>query len=127
MSDSTHVLVVEDDPLVQRVLRLQLESRGYQVTTSSDGLEGFEAAQELVPDVIVLDLMMPKMSGFQVLKRVKSMGKLAEVPVIILTASLDDTHRRRGMSHYADAYLTKPYDEQQLHDTIQGVLDPAQA
>ena len=122
-----HVLVVEDDPMVQRVLQLQLESRNYQVSTASDGAEGFAAAQADRPDVIILDLMMPKLSGFQVLKRIKTIEALAAIPVIILTASLDDLHRRKSLSHAADAYLTKPYAEAELHDCIESVVAAAAA
>lgn len=128
MTESTkpvHVLIIEDDPLIQRVLQLQLGARGYRISIASDGAEGFEAAQTLLPDILVLDLMMPKMNGFQVLKRIKSISKLADVPVIILTASLDDSHRRKGLSHFADAYLNKPYSEEELHRTIQSLLQPS--
>jgi len=120
--DSAVVLVVEDDPDLQRILELQLKMLGYTPALASDGKEGFERAKEVIPDVIILDLMMPVMDGFQVLKRIKCIDALATTPVIILTASHDEHHRRKGMSHFADAYMTKPYTVEQLRSTLGELL-----
>lgn len=127
MSEETaHVLIVEDDPVLQRVLQMQLNSLGYRVSIGSDGVEGFEQAQADPPDVILLDLMMPRMNGFQLLKRLKTLDGLAEIPVVILTASHDDHHRRKSESHLADGYLTKPYTEAALNETLQKILGARQ-
>jgi len=117
-----HVLVIEDDPLVQRVLRMQLGSHGYRVSIGVDGVEGVEAAQRLRPDVVVLDLMMPRMSGFEVLERLRGDAELAGIPVLVLTASLNQAHRTATIERLADAFLTKPYAERELHEMIEGLL-----
>jgi len=121
-----HVLIVEDDPVLRRVLQMQLNTLGYRVSLGSDGVEGFEQAKADPPDVILLDLMMPRMNGFQLLKRLKALDALVDIPVIILTASHDDHHRRKSESHLADGYLTKPYTEAALHETLQRVLGAPQ-
>ncbi len=121
----TKILIIEDDPDLRLILRAQLEMSNYEVSVAEDGKAGFERAKEVLPDVILLDLMMPVMDGFQVLKRVKSIDALAEIPVIILTASHDDHHRKKGLSHYAAHYLTKPYTLEALKEILAEVLAPA--
>lgn len=112
------VLVVEDDPSLRRLLTLQLESRGFAVQTADNGAAGFTALQGDLPHCVVLDLMMPVMDGFELLKRIRSMSRTANIPVIILTASEEDKHRLRGQQYLADAYLNKPYDVLELVATI---------
>jgi two-component system OmpR family response regulator len=109
-NDTTRVLLVEDDPAVRRILALQLETRGFTVRSAADGAEGFRALQEALPDCVVLDLMMPVMDGFELLKRIRSLGRTANLPVLILTASEDERHRLRTQQYLADAYLSKPYE-----------------
>jgi CheY-like chemotaxis protein len=122
ISEPAHILVVEDDAYVRRVLTLQLTKIGYQVTTAETGDQGFEMAKTVGPDMILLDLMMPGMDGFQVLKRVKSIDALASIPVVILTASHDDHHRRKGMTHLAARFLTKPYTLDELQHALEEAL-----
>ncbi len=109
-NDAIQVLLVEDDPSVRRILALQLETRGFAVRTAADGAEGFRALQEALPDCVVLDLMMPVMDGFELLKRIRSLGRTANLPVLILTASEDEKHRLRTQQYLADAYVSKPYE-----------------
>jgi DNA-binding response OmpR family regulator len=125
MSHPARILVVEDDEYVRRVLTLQLTKIGFEVVTAATGDQGFEMAKSVEPDLILLDLMMPGMDGFQVLKRVKSIDSLAAIPVIILTASHDDRHRRKGMSHLAARYLTKPYTLDELQRALENALSEA--
>lgn len=125
IEQTAHVLVVEDDPLVQRVLGLQLASRGHRVTIGGDGLEGLRAAERLRPDLVVLDLMLPRMDGFELLERLRAHVELAHIPVLVLTASLDQTHRAATLRGLADAYLTKPYSESELHEKIEALLRKA--
>jgi CheY-like chemotaxis protein len=121
------ILVIEDDPDLRRILCLQLGKLGYRVAEAANGREGFEQAKALHPDLLLLDLMMPEMDGFQVLKRVKCITTLQNTPVLILTASHDDHHRRKGLSHMANGFMTKPYTVSQLREEISKVLDPAPA
>jgi DNA-binding response OmpR family regulator len=117
-SDATRVLLVEDDPAVRRILALQLQTRGFDVRTAADGAEGFRALQEALPDCVVLDLMMPVMDGFELLKRIRSLGRTANLPVLILTASEDERHRLRTQQYLADAYVSKPYELDRIVLTI---------
>jgi DNA-binding response OmpR family regulator len=108
------ILVVEDDPDLRRILKLQLEDRGYEVREAENGAEGFGSVQAGLPDCVILDLMMPVMDGFGFLKRVRSIMDTTEVPIIILTASEDERNRVRGFQYQADVYMSKPYDLDKL-------------
>jgi DNA-binding response OmpR family regulator len=108
------ILVVEDDPDLRRILKLQLEDRGYEVSEAEDGAEGFRSIKTELPDCVILDLMMPVMDGFGFLKRVRSIMNTTEVPIIILTASEDERNRVRGFQYQADVYMSKPYDLEKL-------------
>jgi DNA-binding response OmpR family regulator len=122
MDTSPCVLIIEDDPDLRRILELQTRKLGFRPQTAENGRIGFETAREVCPDLILLDLMMPEMNGFQVLKRIKSIDKLAATPVLILTASHSDTHRRKTQTHMADGFMTKPYTVDQLRKEIQRVM-----
>jgi DNA-binding response OmpR family regulator len=104
------VLVVEDDPQIIRVLRLELEHEGYLVDTASDGLSGLEKALK-EPDLVILDLMLPKMDGLEVCTRVRAKSR---VPIIMLTAKDRVPDRVSGLDLGADDYLTKPFFIEEL-------------
>jgi len=112
------ILVVEDDPDLRTIVRLQLGSAGYEIREAENGAVGYEAIQQEVPDCVILDLMMPVMDGFGFLKRVRSSLTLQDVPVLILTANEDERNRTRGFQYQADAYMSKPYDLQELTDEV---------
>ncbi|HKK70867.1 MAG TPA: response regulator [Candidatus Krumholzibacteria bacterium] len=124
--DRPLVLVVEDDPDLRRILCLQLAKIGYATVEAENGRVGFDRAKNAAPDLILLDLMMPELDGFQVLKRIKSLDSLTEIPVLILTASHDDHHRRKSVSHMANGFMTKPYTLDQLREEIGRLLAPAE-
>ena len=124
-NESPLVLVIEDDPDLRRILCLQLAKLGYRTQEAENGRIGFEIAQATPPDVILLDLMMPELDGFQVLKRIKTLDALVDIPVLILTASHDDHHRRKSVSHMASGFMTKPYTVDQLREELGRVLAPA--
>ena len=121
MSESTkpRILVIEDDPDLRTIVRLQLNGSGYQITEACNGAEGFKAIQEEIPDCVILDLMMPVLDGFGFLKRARSVMALQDVPILILTASEDERNRVRGFNYQADAYMSKPYDLQELTDEVE--------
>ncbi|MCA9973135.1 MAG: response regulator [Anaerolineales bacterium] len=105
------VLVIDDDPIARDLIRRQLNRAGYHVFTASNGEEGLQLASQLQPDVITLDVLIPEMSGWTVLSRLKQQPELAEIPVILVTM-VDDKYT--GFAMGADDYLMKPVDRAQL-------------
>ncbi len=116
MSDAVRprLLIVEDDPDLRRILSLLLGSRGYETATAENGAAGFEALQGDLPDCVILDLMMPVMDGFELLKRIRTVSRTSRLPVLILTASEDERHRLKSTQYLADAYANKPYNVDEL-------------
>ncbi len=113
------VLVVDDEPRILRFVRAELESAGFRVVTASEGSSALEAVETEVPDLVVLDVIMPGMDGFEVLRRLR--GRRA-VPVILLTARGNDADKVRGLDLGADDYLTKPFSPDELSARIRAVL-----
>jgi len=120
MSDlaKPRILVVEDDPDLRTILRLQLLSQGYEVIETTNGEEGFAAVRETTPDCVILDLMMPVMDGFGFLKRARSILALQSVPILVLTASEDERNKVRSLQYQADSYMSKPYDLDELTEEV---------
>jgi len=113
------ILVVDDDDDVRDLLRILLERAGYSVTTAADGREGLRQAYALRADLIVLDLSMPQLSGWDTLDRIRD---LSEVPVLLLSASVGETDKVRGLRAGADDYVTKPFGRQELLARIEVLL-----
>lgn len=113
------VLAVDDDPVIQRLLEVNLELEGYEVALASDGVEALEVARSFRPDVILLDVMMPRMDGWQACEQLKQDPDLQEIPVVFLSARAQDADVARGTDAGAAAYLTKPFDPVQLLDLIE--------
>ena len=119
------ILVVEDEERILNFLRSKLKASGYEVLTASNGLGGLEQAQIQEPDLIVLDLLMPKMNGFEMLKELRGFSAM---PVIILTAKSADADRIKGLQLGADDYLPKPFNPDELVARIEAVrrrLEPS--
>jgi two-component system KDP operon response regulator KdpE len=112
------ILVVDDEERIVNFLRSKLKASGYEVLTASNGLEGLEQAQAQETDLIVLDLIMPKMDGLEMLKELRT---FSAVPVIILTAKGADADRIRGFQLGADDYLPKPFNPDELVARIEAV------
>lgn len=108
------ILAVDDERHIVRLIQVNLERAGYQVITAFDGTEGLKKVESEKPDLIVLDVMMPKMDGFEVLKRLQANPETREIPVIMLTAKAQDTDVFRGWSSGVSAYLTKPFNPLEL-------------
>jgi len=113
------ILVVEDDERILNFLRSKLKASGYEVLTAKNGILGLEQAKTQEPNLIVLDLIMPKKDGLETLKELRS---FSTVPVIILTARDDDTDKIRGFQLGADDYLTKPFNPDELVVRIEAVI-----
>lgn len=114
------VLVVDDEKDLTFFLKANLELTGnYQVVTAADGQEGLEAALSYKPDLIILDVLMPKMDGFQTLKRLKQIEETKKTPVIVLTAKNETACLDKGISLGADFYLPKPFTLENLTQFIE--------
>ena len=108
--ESPQVLVVEDDPELNEIVGAYASMAGYHYRAALNGEDALAEVDRQVPAAIVLDLMLPDMSGFDVCERLKSMGLARKIPIIILTALDSDASRRRGLECGACEYLTKPFD-----------------
>jgi two-component system KDP operon response regulator KdpE len=104
--DKKHILIVDDDPAILRLLSTNLKARGYEICTATDGEESLEAVQRDFIDLIILDLMMPKIDGVEVCRRIR---EWSDVPIIILSARGDENDKVKCLELGADDYLTKPF------------------
>ncbi len=120
----TRILIVEDEPNMVAGLRDNFEFEGYQVLTAADGAEGLERALAESPDLVVLDVMMPKMSGLDVCKHLKS--KRPSIPIIMLTARGQEVDKVVGLELGADDYVTKPFSIRELLARVKAVLRRSQ-
>src|SRR4029077_5020465 len=117
------ILVVDDDPNVQRLLQYTLKQEGYEVVISADGADGFRLWGAESPDLILLDVMLPKLDGYQVAAKIRSdEGASAHVPIIMLTAEKEIEQKVRGLRAGADDYLVKPFHPQEILARIKGLL-----
>jgi len=112
------VLVVDDEPRILKFLKLRLKASGYEVLTASNGLEALEQLQAQEPDIIVLDVVMPRMDGFETLKQIRASSS---VPVIILSVKEATADKVRGLDLGADDYLAKPFSPDELVARIEAV------
>lgn len=115
----TKVLIVDDEATIRRILETRLKLSGYQVDVAVDGEEALEKFNTYHPDIVILDLMLPKVDGFAVCKEIRS---YSEVPVIILSAITDVAERIKGLEMGADDYVTKPFSPNELEARIKSVL-----
>ncbi len=116
------ILVVDDNPDIVDILRIMLESNGFNVRCGYSGEDLFASLKEQMPDLILLDIMMPKMDGLQVLRRLKEDPSMPFIPVILLSAKVLDEDVLRGYKMGADYYITKPCTPTQVLDGIKAVL-----
>ncbi len=117
------VLVVDDEKHIVRLIQVNLERQGYRIVTAFDGKEALEKIAEEKPDLMVTDVMMPLMDGFQLLHEVRHNPETAELPVIMLTAKAQDADVFRGWHGGVDAYLTKPFNPMELITFVRRILD----
>jgi diguanylate cyclase (GGDEF)-like protein len=116
------LLVVDDDPFIARLLEIELRAAGYDVRVASDGSMALEAAQERCPDLVLADVMMPNMDGFELTRRLRQDPRTAAVSIIMLTARGLSADKLEGFSIGADDYIVKPFDTPELLARIRGVL-----
>jgi CheY-like chemotaxis protein len=116
------VLVVDDDPQVLRLLRVNFELEGYDVVSASDGNEALETIAAQAPDLVVCDVMMPGMDGFEVVRRLRSDASTSRLPIVMLSAKAMGSDARKGLDAGADEYVTKPFDPAELIDVVDRLL-----
>jgi two-component system phosphate regulon response regulator PhoB len=116
------VLIVDDDPDIRELMEFKLTKAGFAVHTAADGEAGFAVACAIRPDVILLDWMMPKLSGLEVCSRLRAAPELTGVGVILLTAKSQEGDVQRGLAAGADDYIVKPFSPRELVSSVESVL-----
>ncbi len=116
------VLVVDDEEYIQHILNFSFGAEGYEVITAADGEEAVNIARSEKPDIIVLDIMMPKMDGYEACKRIKADPQTQDIPVILLTAKGREVDRKLGAEAGADDYVVKPFSPGRLIERVEGFI-----
>lgn len=116
------VLIADDDPAIQELIRLNLELQGYQVIIASNGVETVRKALSERPDLIILDILMPEMDGYEVMRLLKNSEETSAIPVIVLTAYASDTGALVSWLEGAEGYLAKPFNPDELLMLVERVL-----
>jgi len=122
MADKSKILIVEDEKDFARALELLLSAKGYDVDSANEGLTGLEKARQGNPDLIILDVMLPKINGYKIARLLKFDDKYKHVPIIMLTARAEEKDEQIGMETGADIYMTKPLDNKELLKNIAKLL-----
>ena len=117
------ILLVDDDPVNVRLVKLILSREGYQTIVASGGSEGLKMAQDERPDLVLLDLMLPEVDGFEVLRRLRSDSQTADLPVIVVSAQASLTDEHAAIEIGANAYVTKPFKRAELLPLICSLLE----
>ncbi|OGP06105.1 MAG: hypothetical protein A2Z91_05960 [Deltaproteobacteria bacterium GWA2_38_16] len=115
------ILLVDDEKDLVDVIRVLLESKGYQVSEAYNGIDGLEKAKKEKPDLILLDVMMPGLNGYQVCRELKKDPKYKTIPIVMLTAKAQESDRFWGVESGADDYLTKPFEAARLLETLEKI------
>ncbi len=120
---SKKILVIDDDPTLVKVVQPFLMSHGYEVTVANDGQQGIEAARKNAPDLIILDVQMPKMNGYTFIFELKKIANIKSIPIIVLTAKegMAEIFKVEGVKEY----ISKPFKSEVLLTTIKKYLEPA--
>ncbi len=124
LGEATHatVLVADDDPDLVALVARRLIRAGYQVLTASDGEQALQMAKESLPQLLVLDVMMPKLTGIEVMEKIRSHPATRHIPVILISAGLQNDILARGISATADDYIKKPFGPGELPNRVKAVL-----
>jgi DNA-binding response OmpR family regulator len=122
-SRSPVILAADDDEDILELVAFRLERSGFTVVRARDGEQALEAARREVPDLIVLDVMMPKMDGYEVTRALRADESTRRIPIILLTARVQDDDVQRGFDAGADDYVRKPFSPQELRSRVQAILD----
>ncbi|MFA4889684.1 MAG: response regulator [Candidatus Omnitrophota bacterium] len=120
--DKKKLLLVDDESELVDMVKMRLEASGYTVSTAYDGMEALEKAKKEKPDLIILDLMLPKMDGYKVCGLLKADTRYSKIPIIMFTARAQESDKKMGEEVGADAYITKPFEPQALLEKIKELL-----
>ena len=123
MSEKRRILIVEDEAELVEMIKMRLEAADYEVISAFDGQEGLDVAKKEKPDLIILDLMLPKMGGYKVCGLLKKDARYARIPVIIFTARAQEEDIKLSQEVNADAYIIKPFEPQVLLSKIKELLN----
>jgi len=121
---SQHILIVDDEKNIAISVDYLLHREGYQVSVAHDGEEGLRLIRSDRPDLVLLDIMMPKLNGFQVCEAVRQDPTLAGIRIVMLTAKGRDAEKEKGLALGADAYITKPFSTRELVSRVKALLEP---
>jgi DNA-binding response OmpR family regulator len=116
------IVIAEDEPDIRDLIAFTLRFAGYEVVTGSNGEEGYELTRKEKPDLVMMDVRMPKMTGYEACKKIKADPEIAHIPVIFLSAKGQETEISSGMDSGAEEYLLKPFAPDQLTERIRAVL-----
>jgi len=119
------VLVVDDEPDLVRILQFGLQSAGYVVESASDGQEGLKKAREVKPDIILLDLMLPKLDGYKICRLLKFDERFKQIPIIILSARTQEGDQALALEMGANRFVTKPYNFSEILTHVEELLKSA--
>ena len=124
MSAATkRILICDDDPVILRLLQVNLELEGYDVLLAHHGERAIEVATAEHPDLVILDIMMPKLDGYQTCERLKANDETKDIPVVFLSAKAQETDIERGKEYGVAEYLTKPFDPNDLIDVVERLIN----
>ena len=122
MAERSRILLVDDEPSIVKMVSKRLEVEGFEVLVAMDGQDGLKKAQTESPDVLILDIMLPKLNGYEVCTMLKQDTRYQKLPVILFTAKAQDKDEKLGMACGADAYMRKPFNAQELVGKIHELL-----
>ena len=124
MADRPRILLVDDEPSIVKMVGKRLEVEGFDVVVAVDGQDGLTKAQTEHPTLIILDLMLPKLNGYEVCTMLKQDTRFQKIPIILFTAKAQDKDEKLGMECGANAYMRKPFRAQELLERIHALITP---
>ena len=126
MADERRILIVDDDPVILRLLKVNFEMEGFSVMTAENGEDGVSAATRETPDIILLDVMMPGMNGLQAAEKLRAQASTKEIPIIFVSAKAQSVDVKAGLQAGAVDYVTKPFDPVELVEKVENLLAQSQ-
>src|SRR2546425_6103195 len=122
MADERRILIVDDDPVILRLLKVNFEMEGFAVLTAENGEEGVSKATRERPDIILLDVMMPGMNGLEAAEKLRAQENTKEIPIIFVSAKAQSVDVKAGLTAGAVDYVTKPFDPVELVEKVENLL-----